>query len=385
MEERSSLFDFSLDDVSHYSSIGPISTAISNNLFGINHRQTPSPVPLNRDHYGLAFFTRPQLNLQDENIRNFPLLLPFLTKDPTSYQLAIRNLLDPRVGRGWGGYTARTSDLIDQEQAFIPILTNHLISLSGFRDIEVPSFSAPEGVYKEGYSMPDGLVTNYTTYDITATFRNSIGDPITMLFFLWAHYMGGVVKGTLMPYPDFLIQNIRDYDTAIYRLVLDRSKTKVQRIARTIAFPLNVPIGGMFDFSIDKPYNDANSEIAIQFRCHGAEYNDDRLVFEFNKVSGIFNAAMKVEPDLETGKLNSDEMVKIDYALLQMMNYRGYPYINPCTYELDWYVQRDVYEAKVARMMQVTQSLLNRQGSGTAPMGEIGAEGGELPENEYDA
>mgnify|MGYP000502861168 FL=1 len=128
MEERSSLFDFSLDDVSHYSSIGPISTAISNNLFGINHRQTPSPVPLNRDHYGLAFFTRPQLNLQDENIRNFPLLLPFLTKDPTSYQLAIRNLLDPRVGRGWGGYTARTSDLIDQEQAFIPILTNHLIS-----------------------------------------------------------------------------------------------------------------------------------------------------------------------------------------------------------------------------------------------------------------
>ena len=333
----------------------------------------------------MAFFTRPQLNLQDENIRNFPLLLPFLTKDPTSYQLAIRNLLDPRVGRGWGGYTARTSDLIDQEQAFIPILTNHLISLSGFRDIEVPSFSAPEGVYKEGYSMPDGLVTNYTTYDITATFRNSIGDPITMLFFLWAHYMGGVVKGTLMPYPDFLIQNIRDYDTAIYRLVLDRTKTKVQRIARTIAFPLNVPIGGMFDFSIDKPYNDANSEIAIQFRCHGAEYNDDRLVFEFNKVSGIFNAAMKVEPDLETGKLNSDEMVKIDYALLQMMNYRGYPYINPCTYELDWYVQRDVYEAKVARMMQVTQSLLNRQGSGTAPMGEIGAEGGELPENEYDA
>ena len=83
MEETSSLFDFSLDDVSHYSSIGPISTAISNNLFGINHRQTPSPVPLNRDHYGLAFFTRPQLNLQDENIRNFPLLLPFLTKDPT--------------------------------------------------------------------------------------------------------------------------------------------------------------------------------------------------------------------------------------------------------------------------------------------------------------
>jgi hypothetical protein len=30
-------------------------------------------------------------------------------------------------------------------------------------------------------------------------------------------------------------------------------------------------------------------------------------------------------------------------------------------------------------------SYLRRQGSGTAPMGEIGAEGGELPENEYDA
>ena len=60
----------SLDDYFQSTPIGSVDKAIGNNLFGINHRQIPGLVPSNKDIYGFTFFTRPQLNLQTDNIRN---------------------------------------------------------------------------------------------------------------------------------------------------------------------------------------------------------------------------------------------------------------------------------------------------------------------------
>ncbi len=41
---------------------------MTKNVYGINHRQTPLAIPQNKDHYGLTFFTRPQLNFRAANL-----------------------------------------------------------------------------------------------------------------------------------------------------------------------------------------------------------------------------------------------------------------------------------------------------------------------------
>lgn len=334
------LLNLSIDDLSQTSAVGNISRAITDNLYGFNHRQTPSPIPINKDHYGLTFFTRPQLNFTTGNLRNIRRMIPLLTEEPMSYQRAIRCLLDPRAMVGYKDFSPMSCPLIDNTQAFIPILTNHLVSISGWQDIVVPTFTSKDGAYKESYSMVDGVTVNYTTYDITATFRNSRGDPITSMFYYWAHYMANVFEGTLMPYPDFVMTNELDYNTRIYRLVLDSSKKYVQRIAATGAsFPTGVPIGGIFDYSSEKPYNDVNSEIAIPFRCSGAIYNDDILIYSFNKTVQIFNNQM-VDGNRESA------MIQIPAQYLTLFNNRGYPRIEPETYELQWWISKASFERK---------------------------------------
>ena len=53
---------------------GDLKNAISRNIRGINHRQIAQALMPNLDHYGLTFFTRPDLNLATPNIRQSRML-----------------------------------------------------------------------------------------------------------------------------------------------------------------------------------------------------------------------------------------------------------------------------------------------------------------------
>lgn len=337
------------------------SNHIANTAYGINHRQTPLPIPINKDHYGLTFFTRPQLNFQGANLRHSRLFHPLLTTVELSWQRFIRCTLDPRLAAGYksddgplekgtGGAPISTA-LVDPEMAFIPILTNSLNTISGWKDIVVPTFTSKAGQYREEYSMVDGVTVDYTAYDLTANFRNMRGDPITSLFYFWSHYMSLVFEGVLVPYPDFIVANELDYCTRIYRLILDPTKTKVQRIAACgAAFPTAVPMGGIFDYSRDKPYNDVNSEISVPFRAMGFICQDDVLIRQFNKTVAYFQPGMRgsgQDPFDPYQKPDMAKMIKVPNALLSIFNNRGYPRIDPETYELEWYVKTADYMAKL--------------------------------------
>lgn len=344
VEDGQPLVPISVDDVTQSNLASTLSRAITDNLYGINHRQIAAAVPINKDQYGLTFFTRPQLNFTTANLRNVRLMVPLLSADEISYQRAIRTLLDPRLMAGYAeglsGAQKISCPITDPEQAFIPILTNSLLSISGWPDIVVPTFTSPEGVYKESHTIVDGVTINYNSYDITATFRNSRGDPITSLFFYWANYMANVFEGNLLPYPDFMVRNEIDYNTRIYRLVLDPTKRYVQRIAACgAAIPGAVPMGSAFDFSSEKPYNDVNAQISIPFKCTGAIYQDDILIWAFNKTVTTFNPSMKDE-------FRNSEMVKLPYEYLDIFNNRGYPRINPEGYELEWWVKKSLYDTR---------------------------------------
>lgn len=324
---------------------GSLDKAILNNLRGINHRQVQGMVPMNRDMPGLTFFVRPQLNMQPDNLRNVRQMSALLSQNPVSIQSYIRTMLDPRLIEGVhyknGSIPAISCPIVDNMNAFIPILTNNLTSISGWPDISVPTFTSTPGLYNESYAMVDGRVVNKEVFDLTANFRNTRGDPVLYLFYVWVLYASMVFEGKLVPYLDMITENEIDYNTRIYRLVLDYQRRYVTKItACNAAFPTGVPIGEAFNVPGDKPYIDANQEISMRFKCMGVDYFDDILVKEFNETVVIFNPSMH-------DQLRAGSMMKVPKSLIQAFNNYGYPRINPETTELEWWVFLNTYN-KVA-------------------------------------
>lgn len=341
----------SLDDYFQSTPIGSLDKAIGNNLYGINHRQVPGMVPSNKDQYGLTFFVRPQLNLQKDNIRNIRKFYPLLTDNPFTVQNFVRCSLDPRLMAGYtfGKHAVPpiTTPIVDNLNAFIPVLTNNLNSISGWPDITAPTFTSKPGLHNEAFSIVDGITDYYESFDIDASFKNTRGDPILYMFYIWLHYSSYVFRGLMVPYIDFITENEIDYNTRIYRLVLDQHRDVVRKIAATgAAFPISVPTGSFFDYNHEKPYNDQNKDITIRFKCMGVDYQDDILIREFNETVAIFN------PDMWDSR-RERTMVKVSKILLPMFNNRGYPRINPQTNELEWYVPANLFNNRTNAFLRM--------------------------------
>lgn len=335
-----------INQVMEISARGPIATAIGDSFYGINHRQQSGIIPINKDVYGYTFFTRPRLNLTEENIYAERMLTPLLSKESNSLQRIIRLTLDTEISRG----LVHESNLLDKNlscpfvdplQAFIPMLTNNIASMSGWPDMRVETFSSQNGIFNESYSFIDNFVKFYGSFDITANFRNLPGDPITSLFTAWIVAASAYYMGTMVPYPDDVLQNEINYNTRIYRLVMDADKHRVQKIAATgAAFPYSVPLGSAFDYEVDKHLNQANEQVAINFKCTGALYNDPILIQEFNRTTENFNPSMRPEYRTRT-------MTKVPLAALAIFNNRGYPRIDPRSFELEWYVPTEEFKERM--------------------------------------
>jgi hypothetical protein len=335
-----------VDQLQLLSQISPSSSAIGSSFYGINHRQTPPAIPINRDYYGLAFFTRPYMNMSTANLQTHRLFTPLLSQDKTSYQRAFRCLLDLSMAQ-----QGITSPIVDPLQAFISPLTNHLLSMAGWPDISVPMFTSHDGLYKEVYGFGDGNIPeHFQQFNLTASFRNLPGDPITSFFFYWCEYIAAVFEGSLVPYPGMIFNNEVDYNTRIYRVVLDSTKTKVQKIAACgAAMPQNSPVGAAFNFeSQSGPLNSSNDQITINFQCYGATYLDDILIDEFNRTVALFNPAM-------SDSQRSSHYVQVPMAALPIFNNTGYARIDPTTYELQWWVDQDQYNYFLPSVQQIQQ------------------------------
>ena len=322
-----------IDDLTQTTGISRVYSPMGDAFYGIDHRNAGSSFQKNTDHQGLTLFTRPQLNLSYNNVLADRQLLSLLDDDPRSVYRAMRVMLDPTYGK-----TGAKSDLFDSKQAFMTILTNSLVSVSGFPDVTVNTYTSTEGIRKEAYSIVDDVAEINNTYDITATFNNVKGDPITALFHYWTRYCGNVYSGDMVPYPNKIIENEIDYQTRIWRLILDKSKRYVTKIGcANAAFPMASPLGSAFNHSTDLPYSTANDQISIPFRCVGAEYNDPILYHEFNLTVQYFNTGMLDEyRELYYTKLTQGEM--------NAFNFSGYPRIDYETLELEWWVPTVEYK-----------------------------------------
>lgn len=331
-QSRSGSVHQEIEAVNSSGPVGSLDYALYNTVFGINHRQQPNSIPVNKDYYGLTFFTRPRMNMTTDNLRQARILNDLLVNEPKSFQRAIRATLDTdSILHG------HTSPLVDPYQAFIPILTNQLVSMSGWPDLTVPTYDSKPGLYKETFSFVDGVSNNYSSYDLTANFRNIQGDPITDLLFAWVHYSSLVFQGILVPYPDMIINNRIDYMTRIYRLVLDQSKQYVVKISACgAAFPDSAPMGSAMNFESDSVINRANDQISIRFRCVGAMYKDPILIDEFNKTTIKHNSDMH-------DHYRARQFRKLQQNELLFFNNLGYPRIEPDTRELQWWIRNEDY------------------------------------------
>lgn len=347
------------DLMARLSGYGDLTSALKNSLMGFNHRAFGAPVPFNAENHGMVFFSRPRLNLSYDNVAMDRILTPLLTDDAATYQRAIRVMLDPEsgVGRnlasGNNRWHAVNTDLFDRRQAFIPLLSNNLLSMNGWPDPTMDMYVSNPGVTREVYHMADGPIDIRYNWSMTANFRNIIGDPITLLFHAWLRYMGNVRSGRMVPWPEEIIENRIDYQTGIWRILLDPARKYVQKISRTIASPTAVPFGASMDFATDTPFNMSNAnQISIPFDCIGAEYNDPILFTEFNLLVCAHNVDM-------IGDNRRRVMLKISSDELAYFNFYGFPRIDPRTAELEWYIYRSDYQELLQALKDGGHTLYN--------------------------
>lgn len=335
---KDAILNSALNRISRDSALGEFEAAITNSLYGLNYRGVGNAALNNTEQHGLTFFTRPCLNLSYDNIKLVRTFVPLLTNSQYSYQRAIRTLLDPR------GANERsiTCPLIDNRNPFIAVLTNNLISLSGWPDLDVDVYTTKPGVSREEFSMIDGYPRILNAFDLTANFRNIKGDPITLLFNTWVMYAARVYRGDFDPYPEMILENTIDYNTRIYRLTLDPTRQYVQKIAATgAAFPTVSPLGAAFNFTEEQPFTREADQLSIRFRCMGAEYLDPIIIKEFNELVLSFNPSMRDEAR------RSSYYKKLTLAERSYFNYRGLPLINPDSNELEIWVDRTMYNTEL--------------------------------------
>jgi hypothetical protein len=322
----------------------PRNKAVQDSFQGLNIIGRNPGLPVNTSNHGYTFFTRPYLNLSDENCMVDRRLSQLLVQDSNSIQRMIRAYLDPRAQKE--GLECRG---VDPLNPFITLLSNNMMSLTGWEDFTLNMASSTPGVYRDVMSYVDDVPYQYGTWDASAQFRNLEGDPITQLFFLWEVYMGLAKEGRIMPYPDAVLLNEMDYNTRFYRLEMDYTRTYVTRIyAPGAAVPTTAPTGRNADYTGDGSETGMQAvaeNIGINFRCMGVTTYDFILLYEFNAVMEMFNPLMKDEN-------RSQVMVQLKPWEKEFFNYRAYPRINVITMELEWWCQRAYYDQVVQGMLR---------------------------------
>jgi len=371
----SDILNQSIDEFIESTGFGSREQALSNMLYGLNHTNINPPLPMNKSTYGYTFFTRPQLNLRTTNIRRVRQFYPLLTTKELSVFRYVRTMLDPRLmhklllngnSSKYYNHEVLRSPLVDPKNPFIPILSNALKSMSGWPDEATPTYTSKSGVRREQIAMVDGTYETNEVFDLSCTFRNYQNDPIFLLNQIWTRYTSLVLEGSLSPYLDMILENEIDYMTRIYRLTTDNKWEYLQYISATGAsFPISNPTGKLFDLNKDKVYSEQTNEINIVFKSIGAIYNDDILIKEFNDVHAIFNPEYR-------DFLNGDKtaMGEIPNELINVLNFRGYPYIDPNSYKIKWILpteselfralkKRFIKDSEIEKLSKITNNVTN--------------------------
>jgi hypothetical protein len=382
-------FDKDLKQITRRHGIGSPDSAMFNLFYGMNQLGTGDIVPGNRDHQGFVFFTKPNMNLSADNIRKVGKLQYLLDTDPNSLATAIRcSLMPPRMSfdgciKNGSERVGVRSSAVDDQLPFIPFLSTTLESLSGWPDEIVEWFISAEGSAKQVYGYVDSRAEYYGSFPLTATFIAKEGDPHYWFFNAYREYMTRVAVGEIVPWPESEAEYEIDYFTNMYVMLMDPTKKYIQKLACLGAggAPDGISTGAAFNFSGESIFSQENARYSVPFTCFGALYNDPIIVENFNDIVRWFKPSMAMVQDSYYDRLvingkraaptftiagyevdyvntsmvpgsdflkrsySGEAMVKIPDQLKFVLNWKGYPFINDKTSELEWWIDESVFRA----------------------------------------
>jgi hypothetical protein len=328
-EEFEKVYDF----IQTIGGKGSAVQSIYEQLRGINSIGTHPSMPANREQFGMTFFTRPRMNLNDANLRAWePFYAMIGGEGSINIPRAVRALLDP-VGV-WR--SSKGSLLIDNEQAFIPWLSNMLVSQSGWPDISPGTWTSNEGNHHEARSQIDDTIKNYRVWDLNTTLRNGAGNSILMLLYVWVCYPSLIYEGDMTPFIDAIIQTRIDSHTRIFRFSMDANKRRISSWWSTIAYPYVAPTATGANFSMDSPFNQEGQQLSVNWKCHGCDTFHPIVLSEFNNTVAYFNP--KMHPSIR-----DKYMVEIKEDEWGVFNYKTFFSIDTEEQTMHRWVDKDIY------------------------------------------
>jgi hypothetical protein len=361
-----------LDSVFRNAQLGLINKSISQTMTGLRTTHKRINTPTAKDNHGYVFLTKPQLNLSMSNIMRYRPFMPLLNKNKASLGAWIRGTLDPRWARvgdravylnklvteseetdypagekdsytlplvnGTGRMDVPEDDhasQVDVYSPFINIITNNVVQISGFPDIDMPVFTGEPNRIGSSFQMIDGVENLNMPVDITMTIQDLIGDPVFNLFRTLSLYPGRIYGNQMMRYPDFILEDALDYNIRLYRLIIAADGETIHHIGSTMpAFIQGVAIGHHFDYSLDTPYREDNL-VNVRLMGSGVIYDDPILIDDFNVTVMYANKRMRG---------NKDGMTLIPKELVPQFSYeRVYPFIDPLSFKLQWWTESATY------------------------------------------
>ncbi len=336
--------------------LGIAAQRMTNPLMGFNHMMANNPIPVNREYGGLTFFTRPDFNLDYNNIANSRRFSNMAMQPRSSLDYSLLAALDPDFELGFSDsprdkYGRRLSRLgtpfmpdvpFDNLQAFIPLLSTQLVSLSGMPDEAVDNWMSDEGIKREQWGMVDSTHEINNQYTLSTSLTNPYGNAIMRLATIWIEYMSGVKEGRFMPKIRNSIQRRIDYQSRIYGMRYDPLGNITRFWTACVAWPMNNNAGQMASVDNSKPQMNDDTNISLQWQCIGARYDDPLYMDMFNATVSYFNPDMAPTSDaIRTGRFEPqglDMMQQVPPQMLPLFNYYGYPHIDPIRRKLTWWV-----------------------------------------------
>ena len=364
--------------------LGLAAQRLTNPYMGFNHMMASNPTPINREYGGLTFITRPDFNLCYDNIAKSRKMSNMALQPKDSLDYSILAALDPDFELGFSDSPVESKTGIrrnrlgtpfmpqvrfDNLQAFIPILSTQLISVSGTPDQSVDNWMASEGLMREQWGMVDSTHEINNAFSVSMSLNNPYGDPLMRMMGVWLEYMAGVKMGKFRPKMRNSIQRRIDYQSRIYGLRYDALGNITRFWTICVAWPMNDNAGQMANVDNSKPQLNDDVTININWQAIGARFNDPLYMEMFNKTVGMFNPDMLPQPgSVASGNfipMASSQLVPIAPQLLPLFNYYGYPHIDSVRRKLTWYVYQADYQyiLKKAGLLDSVNSLVTEAGT----------------------
>ena len=257
---------------------------VAQTLLSRHDRFGNSAVQINAEHVGLTFFTKPRLNLSTASIRQDPTLAMLDTLDPQSWMFALRCNLDTRFAnspkiKG----LAELSPWFNSDSPFNIPLSNMLVGISGWPDYSVDYETTETGYFSESMTFARGSDEGRRNYDLSCTFRDIQGGYLMAFFYYWLKAMSLQMQGTIVAYPQERASNRLNYTCSIYRFVMDPSIRTITKWAKaTGCFPINIPIGEIFNYGPGDSFIHTSQQFTIPFKATVINYMDPRHLQAFN-------------------------------------------------------------------------------------------------------